>query len=110
MTNVLLCTIDDFEDGSARGFNEDGRAGDCFFVIRKGERFFAYKNSCPHIDGSGLNWKKDAYLSPDRAHIRCSSHGALFDLETGEGVKGACIGLQLTPINIEIEDNYLKLT
>jgi len=109
LAKVLLCTIDEIEDRSARGFDPQSRGTDSLFVVNKNGRFYGYRNSCPHIDGTGLNWRKDAFLTHDKRHIKCFGHGALFDIETGEGVEGACLGQALTPVKLDIENDRVHL-
>jgi len=109
LARVLLCTIDDIEDSSAQGFDPKLTDADSLFVVRKNGRFFGYKNSCPHIEGTSLNWRKDAFLTHDKQHIKCFGHGALFDIESGEGVEGACLGQALTPVDLTVEDGQIYL-
>ncbi|MDQ0137619.1 hypothetical protein J2T08_005563 [Neorhizobium galegae] len=37
-----------------------------------------------------MAWKSDVYLNGEGTHLACHSHGALFDIETGECVLGPC--------------------
>lgn len=70
------------------------------FIIKHDEQFHAYHNQCPHL-GIPLNWQPDDFLSLDKAHIQCSTHGALFNPEDGYCIVGPCSGQNLTKLKIE---------
>lgn len=99
---VLLCRIEDLADGAARGVSVDGLA--CkVIVVRRGERVHAYLDSCPHYrPGTPMAWRTDAYLNGDGTRLACHSHGAQFDIETGECVIGPCLGRSLTRVPLRI--------
>lgn len=71
------------------------------FVVRRGDRVDGWQDSCPHVQGAPLAWRKDAYLSVDGQSIVCWGHGAVFDIDTGVCVRGACLGQALTPVKVE---------
>ena len=96
---IRLCRFDELQDGYARGF---GSGRDTLFVVRRGSALHAWLDQCPHIHGSPLAWRKDAYLNAKRTRIICSGHGAQFDIGTGACVLGACEGQALSPVRVEI--------
>lgn len=98
-----LCSLDEL--GLARGFQQDGLL---FFVVRRGEGAVAYLNRCPHL-GIPLEWAPDTFLAADGRHIQCSTHGARFDIETGEGLSGPCLGDWLVPVTVEVRDGMVFL-
>lgn len=102
VSKVVVCALSELVDGGARGFefqtSEGLREG---FVVRRGECLVAYRNVCPHL-GNPLNWKPDAFLTRARDQIMCSVHGAVFEIETGLCVGGACLGRSLTAIPVEL--------
>jgi nitrite reductase/ring-hydroxylating ferredoxin subunit len=73
------------------------------FVVRKNDRAFAYLNTCPHA-GRPLNWGPDRFLARDNGLIMCAGHGAVFEIESGLCVAGACLGASLTSLDVEISD------
>jgi len=105
-----VCRLQEIEDPGARGFTfgpaERPREG---FVVRRGERAWAWLNVCPHA-GRNLNWKPDAFLTRDRSLIMCSAHGAVFEPDTGLCVGGPCPGRRLTPIPCEILDGVVVVS
>ncbi|MEX2518297.1 MAG: Rieske 2Fe-2S domain-containing protein [Paracoccaceae bacterium] len=70
-------------------------------LARRGGRLFAYVNACPH-QYLPLNHKGERLLSADGAVLRCTSHGAGFLTETGEGVEGPGLGAALDPIPVAV--------
>ena len=107
---AVLCSLEDIPDGEARGFTVDastlgqpggsgegaGRPHD-LLIARQGRHVFGYVNSCPHV-GSPLDWTPDRFMSPDRRHLMCGTHGALFRIEDGLCVAGPCTGKSLRPV------------
>jgi nitrite reductase/ring-hydroxylating ferredoxin subunit len=102
-TGIFLCSLYEIDDGGSRGFDPKGEGRDTVFVVRQGERVHAWRDSCPHIDGAPMAWRKDAYLSGDRSRIVCSAHGARFDIETGVCTLGPCLGQSLTGVPLDID-------
>ncbi len=97
-----LCALSDLEDPGSLAVNmeQSGLPWD-LCLVRKGEEVFAYVNHCPHA-GSPLDWVPGEFLSVDKMHIQCSTHHALFEIDSGQCVKGPCVGKGLKPIDIEI--------
>jgi nitrite reductase/ring-hydroxylating ferredoxin subunit len=96
-----ICAIEELEDPGAKGFLIQGEWPLHGFVVRRGERVYAYVNVCPH-EGRSLQWKPDAFLTRDRRLIMCSAHGAIFEIETGLCVAGPCIGAHLRALPARI--------
>jgi nitrite reductase/ring-hydroxylating ferredoxin subunit len=85
---IILCRSDDLADDSSRGFDLDGVR---LFAVKKRNRVFIYHNRCPHAD-LPLNWMPDQFFNVDKSLIQCTSHGALFHIDTGQCVAGPCPG------------------
>lgn len=97
-----LCNLGDLAEGCARGFAVAGQRQK-IILLRKGGRIHAYLDACPHYTGgTPMAWKSDAYLNGAGTHLACHSHGALFDLETGDCVLGPCLGQSLQRIKVKI--------
>ncbi|MGG7518722.1 Rieske (2Fe-2S) protein [Allorhizobium undicola] len=100
-----LCHVDEIAERQARGFGPFGTSKRKIVVVRKDGRYFGWLDSCPHYStGTPMAWKTDAYLNGERTHLTCHSHGALFEIETGDCVLGPCLGQTLTRVNIRISD------
>jgi nitrite reductase/ring-hydroxylating ferredoxin subunit len=104
-----LCLVGDLADERSRGLDPLNEGRDTMFVVRRGENIYAYRNACPHVPEARMAWRKDEYLNADRSRIRCSAHGALFAIETGECIAGACVGEWLTPVYTVNRDGCLWL-
>ncbi len=104
-----LCRLDDIADGGAKGFIVPGigETGD-LFLVRRGQRVFAYVNSFPHI-GTLLELIDDRFLNRERTLILCSTHGALFRIEDGYCVDGPCDGEWLERLDLEVRDGEVYL-
>ncbi len=99
-----LCHIDDISDPGAKGFKlKQGRRERLVFVVKKDGEVYAYENECPHA-GINLEWQEDDFLDINNEHIQCSVHGALFKIENGDCMGGACNGEGLTPAEITIDE------
>ncbi|WP_085316725.1 Rieske (2Fe-2S) protein [Derxia lacustris] len=93
----------DLPDGDSRGFDPAASGQDSLFIVRRGERVFAWRDACPHIDGARMAWRRHAYLNAARSRIVCHAHGAEFDIETGRCLRGPCVGSQLLAVEVTVE-------
>ena len=99
---MVLCRLDDIEDGAARGFRLDGDSRDRVFLVRRGRELRVYRNRCPH-QGASLPWQRNAYLNAQGDRIVCAAHGAQFDITSGRCVLGPALGQALTPIDVTVD-------
>jgi len=98
----VICRLVDLEECGSRAFTVGG--GDWplrGFVVRCGDGVRGFVNRCPHA-GHPLNLRPHRFLTPDRALILCSSHGALFETDAGRCLAGPCPGTQLRPVPLEV--------
>ncbi len=105
----IICPLQELADPGSRAFTiGSGEWPLKGFVVRQGDRLYAYVNRCPHA-GHPLNWRPDAFLAPGNKLLVCASHGALFDVANGNCVAGPCVGASLTPLALEVRDGYVML-
>lgn len=105
----VICRLADLEQHGARAFTIG--TGDWplrGFVVRVGAEVRGYVNHCPHA-GHPLNLKPHQFLTPDGSLILCSSHGALFEKQTGYCVAGPCAGTNLRPVALTVEAGFVML-
>lgn len=96
-----LCTLDEIADPGSKGpFVVDGVA---LFLVRKDGEVFAYVNSCPHV-GAPLHMEEDDFLDLDDGVIRCTVHGARFEIETGACLLGPCRNKKLSPYAVTVRN------
>lgn len=82
------------ETGESRPFG--------IFVVRVSrDHYVGYANRCPH-EGSWLNFNAGTFFNDNRTHLRCGRHGALFEIQTGLCVEGACAGGGLEPLALAV--------
>lgn len=105
----VICSLDDLAGRPCRAFTLGGGAWPLAgFVLRRGDRLYAYRNRCPHA-GHRLDLRPHDFLTADGSLIVCRSHGALFEIETGYCVDGPCRGRALEPLPVEVVAGHLLL-
>ena len=105
----VICRLADLEDCGSRGFTVGG--GDWplrGFVVRSGKEVRAFVNRCPHA-GHPLDLRPHRFLTPDRALILCSSHGALFEKDAGLCLAGPCSGERLRAVPLEVIGDFVLI-
>jgi len=105
----ILCKTTDIEDPGSKSFEvKIKRKTQSIFVVHKNGEFFAYYNKCPHT-GASLEWQEDQFLDMDNALIQCTTHDALFMIDSGECIAGPCVGDTLQTIPITINADVIEL-
>ncbi len=104
-----LMRLDQVPDGESRGFKVYFQ-GDMLdgFLVRRGDRVFAYVNSCPHT-GAPLDWSPDQFLDTSGELIQCAIHGARFDIASGLCVHGPCVNEHLRSVPVAVRDGTICL-
>lgn len=102
---IKLCNLSDIPEGTAKGFSLEKIE---IFAVHFDSQFFVYQNKCPHLE-IPLEWQEDQFLDMDGELIQCSTHGALFTIESGFCVSGPCQGSNLTALKSVVENEQLYL-
>ena len=102
---ISLVSVKDLEEGMSKGIEYDNKY---VFAVRKDNLFHVYWNICPHL-GTPLEWEEDQFLDGDGALIRCNTHGALFDIDSGECLVGPCKGRKLRKIPFVVHDDTIMV-
>lgn len=97
-----ICMMEDIPEREARAFETP--AGDNIFITQRDGSFFAYRNVCPHLQVE-LEFLENQFLDADQELIQCSTHGALFTVETGECIFGPCQGESLDKVSINVHSD-----
>jgi len=101
---VRACSLSVLGDPGAREFCAgEGDWPYRGFVVQIGGQLRAYANVCPH-KRHPLNIDDDDFLIPKLRLLRCASHGALFDPESGLCIHGPCAGRSLSSLECWAED------
>lgn len=64
--------------------------------------FHAYVNRCRHMP-TPLDFMRDQFLSEDRQHLMCYTHGALYEPATGLCIAGPCKGELLYRLPVRVD-------
>ena len=109
LTDQVLCRFDALPDNRSRGFSLDGDPRLEIFIVRRGARVYAYRNSCPHTGGP-LDWQPDQFLNLERTLILCATHAAQFRINDGVCIAGPCTGAWLAALPVTVIDGDVVLT
>ena len=99
----VIAKVDDVAPGSVKKFwliCQKYRVN--AFLINDGGNFFAYVNRCRHMT-TPLDFIRDEFLSDDRRHLMCYTHGALYEPATGLCIAGPCKGESLYRLPVILE-------
>jgi nitrite reductase/ring-hydroxylating ferredoxin subunit len=98
---VRVARVDEIPEGKSKKFLLPVGAleVECFVVRWRGEHH-AYVNKCRHIAMS-LDWVENRFFDEERRYVLCSTHGALFEPDSGECVSGPPFGRRLIRVPLE---------
>ncbi len=102
---IKLINVNELADDTSKGFEVNNQY---LFAVRKDGEIFLYWNRCPHL-GTPLEWEEDRFLDSDGALIQCSTHGALFQIDSGLCLVGPCKGKSLQAIPFVIEEDMITV-
>ncbi|MGH1466116.1 MAG: Rieske (2Fe-2S) protein [Cognatishimia sp.] len=102
---TAICELSAVPDGNTHCLELDGYP---IVLVRSDNDVRAFVNACPH-QYLPLNHKGDKLISADKTILRCTSHGAGFSTETGEGVEGLAIGTCLDVIPVHLDGTTLRI-
>lgn len=69
------------------------------FVVRYDGKLFAYLNRCAHVPIE-LDWSQGEFFESSGLYLMCSTHGAMYEPDTGRCAGGPCRGGRLQPIAV----------
>ncbi|MBL6959324.1 MAG: Rieske 2Fe-2S domain-containing protein [Rhodospirillales bacterium] len=109
MSDQKICSVTEIEDNNAINVIAvvDGKQRNVMAAKWDGT-VYVYLNSCPHT-GAPLDFIPGKFLSMDKKHLQCSTHGALFRFDDGYCIFGPCTEESLTPLSFEIRDENVYL-
>jgi nitrite reductase/ring-hydroxylating ferredoxin subunit len=76
------------------------------FVVNHEGAYHAYVNRCPHV-GTPLDLWPNEFFAEDGRTLICSTHGALYEPESGYCTAGPCAGDSLTRLPLRREGDVL---
>ena len=81
----------------------NGRPREVIVLKTSKGKLRAYLNRCEHLP-IPLDGGSGQFLSLDRRHLACGTHGALFRLDDGLCTEGPCEGAHLEPVDVRVDD------
>lgn len=78
------------------------------FAVRFRGKVSAFVNRCPHL-GTELDWQSGEFFEMGGLYLVCSTHGALFEPNTGYCVAGPCRGASLEPLKVREREGRVFL-
>jgi nitrite reductase/ring-hydroxylating ferredoxin subunit len=99
----IVAKVDELPPGRVKKFWLvcDKYRVDAFLVNDQGS-FHAYVNRCRHMP-TPLDFMRDQFLSEDRQHLMCYTHGALYEPATGLCIAGPCKGELLYRLPVRVD-------
>ena len=77
-------------------------------VFRFKGKVFAYLNQCVHMPRT-LNCQRDTIFDEQRALLRCSMHGIVYEPETGTSLSTLCHGERLQALRLSEADGHIYI-
>lgn len=78
------------------------------FVVRFDGKASAFVNRCPHL-GVELDWQPGEFFEGTGLYLVCSTHGALFEPNSGYCFAGPCRGASLEKIDVTEQGGRIVL-
>ena len=78
------------------------------FAVRFGGKARGYVNRCPH-QGTELDWQPGEFFEATGLYLVCSTHGALFQPDSGSCIAGPCRGACLEPLELREKEGQVFL-
>jgi len=102
---VRVCREDELVAGVVRtahlGHDEQGRPITALLLRDEQGAAVAYRNMCRHLPVP-LDGGTGRFLSEDRAHLVCGTHGATYRLRDGYCIEGPCAGRMLHRLRVSL--------
>lgn len=97
--------LDDLPVGKPTAYADEQLPAEVI-LVKTGEQaspqVCAWLNICPH-QGRPLNYAPNKFLQTPDGLLMCASHGATFDMQTGECVGGPCKGANLRAVPVTVD-------
>ena len=105
--SIALCNSAALQDGGlAVSFDVTYRGQTCrAFAVRYGGKAFAYLNRCSHVPME-MDYQADRFFDSTGNWLICSTHGAMYQPQTGACLGGPCRG-GLVKIGLEERDGIV---
>lgn len=103
MTRYKLCRVSDIIKGEMKSFDVDSRR---VLIVNIGDKWYALDDVCSHAEASLAMGELDA----DDLTVTCPLHGAVYELETGEGIEYPAVDpVDTFPVTIENDEVFVDV-
>jgi nitrite reductase/ring-hydroxylating ferredoxin subunit len=115
-SHYALCGLADVANRTAKGIalqgvNASGAVETCpLVIVRWDDKVYGYINTCPHTPVQLDARSPGRFFNPERSHLMCEKHGALFEVDTGLCLDGPCEGQGLVPLSLQVVDGSICLS
>lgn len=107
---LFVCSDEMLGEGKYRRIDVFFRGKpDSIIIVRHQGKVIAYRNLCVHMPRT-LDCESDFILDDSGEHLRCSMHGIVYSLETGESLSEICRGKKLTAIRAMERDQGIYIS
>jgi nitrite reductase/ring-hydroxylating ferredoxin subunit len=106
----LICQAADLTEG-ANGIRFEVERHGCAepaFVVRYDGIVRGFLNRCAHVPVQ-LDWAEGEFFDMTGLYLMCSTHGAMYEPESGRCVAGPCKGGRLVSLQVEEDDGKVYL-
>jgi nitrite reductase/ring-hydroxylating ferredoxin subunit len=100
--DVLVCRLDELEDGAAKLVTARGRK---IALTRIGGEVFAMRDACPHKAGP----LSDGRVSAARGELICPWHFFRFDVRTGASITNPELVNETYPARVDDGNVYVSI-
>ena len=103
MARQKICRIADIIDGEMKSFDVNDRR---IMVVTISGKWYAADDMCSHAEASLAMGELDA----EKLTVCCPLHGAVFELETGQGIEYPAVNaIDTFPVTIEGDEVFVEL-
>lgn len=105
---IFICASRELIEGG-KGVRFPVTAGgedSCGFVVRFDGRVYGYLNRCAHVPIE-LDWNEGEFFESSGLYLMCSTHGAIYEPQSGKCAGGPCRGGRLRPISVFEKDDQV---
>jgi nitrite reductase/ring-hydroxylating ferredoxin subunit len=99
--HIVICSSDALGDGG-RGVRFPvlaGGAASTGFAVRYDGKVYAYLNRCVHVPIE-LDWNEGEFFESSGLYLMCSTHGAMYEPDSGRCAGGPCRNGRLRAIHV----------
>jgi phosphoglycolate phosphatase len=103
-----ICAAQDLAEGGLGHRFDIPALQETGFVVRTQGLARAFLNRCQHV-AIELDWQPGQFFDAEGRYLVCSTHGALYEPDSGLCIGGPCRGQRLTAIAVREQDGRIEV-